>query len=78
MGGQVVCEDEDIVHVNDDVSSENEVTKKVVHHVLEGGRGVGEPKKHKGRLEEAAVRDEGSLPYVPFFHANVFKAPTDI
>ena len=41
-------------------------------------RGVGEPKEHYCWFEEAFVRDEGSLPLVAIFDADVVIVPADV
>jgi hypothetical protein len=45
---------------------------------LEGGWGVGESEEHNGWFKQAFVGDEGCLPFVSFFDANVVVAPTDV
>ena len=52
---QVVGEYEDVVQVGRDMSLVDQVPQDVVHHVLEGGGRVGEPKEHDRRLKETPV-----------------------
>ena len=70
--------DEDVVHVNRDVTFVDEFTEEVIHHGLEGCRGVCEAEEHDHRFEEAAIRFECSLPLVAIVHADVVIPPTDI
>jgi len=44
----------------------------------EGGRGVGEAKEHNGRFKEAFVGDEGGLPLMSVFDADVVVTPSDV
>ena len=70
-----LCEDEDVVHVDDENVATNEVAEDVVHHVLERCRGVRETEEHDRRFEEAAVGDERRFPLVAFLDADVVEAP---
>ena len=70
--------DEDIIHIDRDISFIDELSKEVVHHRLEGGGGVHEAKEHDHRFEEATVRFEHSLPLVAIAHADVVIPPMDI
>ena len=38
--------DEEVVHVGDEPSFSNHVSKRVIHELLECGRGIAETKKH--------------------------------
>ena len=70
--------DEDIIHINRDITFVDEFVEKVVHHRLEGGGGICEAEEHDHRFEEAAIRLEHSLPLVSIAHANIVISPTDI
>ena len=71
-------EDEDVVQVHHHYSFHNEFSEDVVHHGLEGGGAVGEAEEHYQRFKESAVGAEGSLPLIPFFHADIIETPLDI
>jgi hypothetical protein len=43
--------DEDVIHVDRDVSFIDQLAEQVVHHQLEGGGGIGESEKHHHRFE---------------------------
>jgi hypothetical protein len=58
-----VC-DEDVIKVYHDVSRQDEVLEDVVHHHLEGCRGVGQAEVHHQGFKKALVRPESSLPLV--------------
>ena len=70
--------DENIIHINCNVTFVDEFAEKVVHHGLEGHRGICEAEEHDHWFEEAAIRLERSLPLVAVVHANVVIPPVDI
>ena len=73
-----LCEDEDVVHVDDKNVATDEVTEDVVHHVLECRRRVRETEEHDRGFEEAAIGNESRLPLVAFLDADVVEAPTHV
>ncbi|KAG6875723.1 hypothetical protein C0993_007792 [Termitomyces sp. T159_Od127] len=63
-----VHNDEDIIHVIEDV----------VHEILEGGRGVGHIKGHHEVLKEAVAGLEGGFPFMPQGYANIVVARAEV
>ena len=61
MGGRVWRVDEEVIHVDDEPSFCNHITKGIIHKVLEGGRGISETEEHDGWLEESFVGDESGF-----------------
>ncbi len=78
MLSQAFGEDQDVVKVDRHLAFGDEVMEDVVHHPLERGRGVCEPKEHDGGFEEASVCVEGSLFFIPFSDSDIVVSPTDI
>ena len=78
MGGGIRGEDEEVVHIDDEPSFCDHISKGVVHESLESGRGVSEAKEHDGWFEEAFMSDEGGFPLMSVFDADVVVAPSDI
>jgi hypothetical protein len=78
MSGCIRGENQEIVHVNDKPSFSDEVTERVVHETLEGGRGVGETKEHDSGFEEAFVSVKCSFPLVAIFDPNIVVTPLNI
>jgi len=78
VGSSVGGEDKEVVHVDDKPSFRDHISEGVVHESLEGGRGVGETKEHDSGFEEAFMGDEGGLPLVSVFDADVVVAPSNI
>ena len=72
---QVICEDEDVIQVDDDVPLVDEVPEDVVHHPLNGQRGVAESKEHDRGFVQTSIGPEGCLPLVTFCDANVVVSP---
>ena len=70
--------DQNVIHVDRDVTFIDEVTKDEIHHGLEGGRGIHEAEEHDHRFEKAVVRFEGHLPLVTIANAYVVVSPPDI
>jgi len=71
-------EDEEVVHIDNEPTFCDHISKGVVHKSLESGRGVGEAKEHDGWFEEAFMSDEGGFPLMSVFDADVVVAPSDI
>ena len=61
LGPSMNC---DVIHVYCHTSFVNEVSEYGVHHGLEGGGRVGEPKEHNSGFIEAFVGDECHFPLV--------------
>jgi len=78
MGSGVRGEDEEVVHIDNEPTFCDHISKGVVHKSLESGRGVGEAKEHDGWFEEAFMSDEGGFPLMSVFDADVVVAPSDI
>ena len=71
-------EDEEVIHVNDKPSFYYHISEGVVYESLECHRGVGKSKEHYCWFKEAFVRNEGSLPLVAVFGADVVVTPIDV
>ena len=69
---------EDVVHVDGDVAFIDEFAEKVIHHGLEGCRGICEAKEHDHWFKETAIRLERGLSLVTIAHVNVVVPPADI
>jgi len=78
MGSGIGGEDEEVVHIDDEPSFCDHISKGVVHESLESGGGVSEAKEHDGWFEEAFMSDEGGFPLVSVFDVDVVVAPSDI
>ena len=78
MGFFIRGEDKEVVHINDEPSFGDHVLERVVHESLKCGRRVGKSKEHHRWFEEALVRDEGGLPLVAIFDANIVVSPANI
>ncbi|KLO07381.1 hypothetical protein SCHPADRAFT_836838, partial [Schizopora paradoxa] len=72
-----LSEDENVVHVNTDISISDKVSEDVVHHGLEGRRTVGEAKEHHKRLKHPLVRLERCFPLVARSDLDII-CPSDI
>src|ERR1700677_1918561 len=75
---EILSEDEDIVHVDDDMSLVNEVLQNGVHHSLERSGGIGESEEHDRRFKAASICSKGSFPFVSFFDAKIVITPPKI
>ena len=78
MGGWVGGVNKEIVHVDDEPSFCNHVTKGVIHEVLESGGGIGETKEHYGWFEESFMCDKGSFPLMPVFDLDIIVSPLNV
>ena len=78
MGFFVRGEDKEVVHIDDKPSFCNHVSEEVVHEPLERCWGISKSKEHHSWFEEAFMCDEGSLPLVTIFDANIVVSPVDV
>ena len=78
MGFFIRGEDKEVVHVDAEPSFCNHVSEGVIHELLECRWGVGESKEHHSWFKEAFMCDEGGLPLVAIFDANIVVPPADI
>ena len=69
-------EDHDVVNVDNDHILH--VCKDLVHHCLEGSRGVAKSEEHDGGFEGSAMAYESGLPFVPFLYTDIVVSPTEI
>ena len=51
MGGLIWGEDEEIIHVDNEPSFSNHISKEVIYEILECGRRVVKTKEHDGGFE---------------------------
>ena len=70
--------DEDIIHVDCDISFIDQFVEKMIHHQLEGGWGIGESKKHHHWFEEASVHLKRGLPLISITNSDIVVAPSDV
>ena len=78
MGGRVGGVNEEVIHVNDKPSFCDHIVKRVIHEVLESGRGIGETEEHYHRFEESFMDDKGSFPLMSIFDLDIIVSPLDI
>ncbi|KAF9797487.1 hypothetical protein IEO21_10870 [Rhodonia placenta] len=57
---------------------EYEIMEDVVHHRLEGRRGIGETEEHHQGFVQSPVSHKGRLPFITGFDADVVVSPLDI
>ena len=50
----------------------------VVHHGLEGCRGVAQAEEHHSQFIQPAVGGKGGLPFVTFLNPNVIEVPAEV
>src|SRR5271154_5353988 len=75
---EILGENENIVHVDDDVSFVNEIFQNSIHHGLERGGRIGESEEHDCRLKAASISGKGSFPFVSFLDAKIVVSPPKI
>src|SRR6202453_1446403 len=75
---EILSEDEDIIHVDDNVSLVNEVLQDGVHHSLERSGGIGESEEHDCQFKAASICSEGGFPFVSFFDSKIVITPPKI
>src|ERR1700677_1427637 len=75
---EILGENENIVHVDDDVSFVNEVFQNGVHHGLERGGRIGESEEHDRWLKAASIGGKGGFPFVSFLDAKIVVSPPKI
>ena len=78
MMSEIQVHNEDVVKVHPDVAGQDEVLEDVIHHYLEGRRGIGQAKVHHQGFEKAPVGLEHGFPLVTLPDADVVKAPPDV
>ena len=78
VGRNVICEDQDIIHVDNDMASWDEVLENDIHHCLKCRWQVRKPKEHHKWFEQSTVCDKCSLVFIAFFDADIVEAPADI
>src|SRR5260370_37231645 len=67
-----------IVHVDGHPPLGNFLAEDHVHHHLEGGGGIGQPKEHDCRFKESFWGKERCFPFVSFFDTDIVVSPTYI
>src|ERR1700677_4883557 len=75
---EILGENENIIHVDDDVSFVNEVLQNSVHHGLERGRRIGKSEEHDCRFKAASICGKGGFPFVSFFYPKIVVYPPKI
>ena len=75
---QCSSEDKDIIQVDHYNAFCDQLLEDAIHHCLEGGWSIGQPKEHDQGFIEATICPEGCYPLVSFFHANIIEPPADV
>src|SRR5882762_5783150 len=70
--------DEDVVHVNENLPSGDEVFEGIIHHGLKGSRGVAKAEKHNKGFEHPAISFEGCFPLVAVLDPDVIIPPANV
>ena len=70
--------DQEVVHIDDEPSFSDHVSERIVHESLERCGGVTKAEEHDCGFEESFVGDEGRLPLVAIFDADVVISPTNV
>ena len=78
MGGLIGGEYEEVIHVDDEPSFSNHVSKGVIHKALECGGGVVETKEHNGGFKQSFVDNEGCLPLMSILDVDIVVSPSDV
>ena len=78
MFGNGFREDQDIVEVHTYNTFSNQILEDVIHHHLEGGRGIGQSKKHHQGFEKSLICTKSCLPLITIFHTHIIVSPTNI
>ena len=68
--------DDDVIDVDGDLSSVDEVSEDVVHYRLERHRRVCQSKEHDCWLEQSSVRSECRFPFVSLFDSYIVVSPS--
>ncbi|KAI0312979.1 hypothetical protein OF83DRAFT_1036300, partial [Amylostereum chailletii] len=81
---ECLCEDKDVVHVDDNLATVNEIFEKFIHHCLECRRRIHKAKEHHQGFVQPTVSFESGLPLVSFLDMDILVvldivvAPADI
>src|SRR5260221_7620063 len=67
-----------VVHIEVEVAFSNFFFELIVHHCLEGTRGVGQSEEHNCGFKQSVAGFEGGFPLVTFFNTNIIVAPANI
>ena len=78
VGSWIRRSDKEVVHVDDEPSLGNHVSEGVIHKLLECDGGIKKAKEHDGGLEESFMGNEGCLPLVTIFDADIVVLLTNI
>src|ERR1700677_1190632 len=75
---EILGENENVVHVDDDVSFVNEVFQNCVHHGLERGGRIGKSEEHDCWFKAASICGKSGFPFVSFLDAKIVVSPLKI
>ena len=78
MGGRVRRIDKEVIHVDNEPSFCNYITKGVIHELSEGGRGIDEAEEHYSWFEESFMSHKSSFPLISVLDLNIVISPLDI
>src|SRR5882762_7846780 len=67
-----------VIQIDADYTFRDQVLEYLIHHVLKGGRTIGETEEHNQGFEKSSVCAEGGLPLITFVDADIVVPPLDI
>ena len=76
--GDSFHEDQDVVEVHTYDTFLNQILEDVIHHCLEGGRGIGQSEKHHQGFEKSPICTKSHLPLIVVFHTHIIVSPMNI
>ena len=72
------CHNQDIIHIDEYLTSADKILEDLVHHCLECRRGIGEAKEHDQRFKHPSISFECHLPFIAGSDSYVVVPPTDV
>src|ERR1700677_2947525 len=75
---EILGENENIIHVDDDVSFVNKVFQNGIHHGLERGGRISKSEEHDRQFKAASICGKGGFPFVSFLDAKIVVSPPKI
>ncbi|KIK76365.1 hypothetical protein PAXRUDRAFT_170171, partial [Paxillus rubicundulus Ve08.2h10] len=68
-------EDENVIQIDNNLASENEIIEDIIHEFLESCRGVGKPEEHYNGFKETVIHTKHCLPLIPILYLHVIVTP---
>ena len=71
-------ENQNVIHIYQDLLRSDQILEDMVHHGLESHRTICQTKKHNKGFKKTTIHTECSFPFIPLLDSDIIVSPSNI